>query len=343
MEKKRIDMERILRQAKGVNIITSLRTDGKTTGTYVYMLKNGIEFALLFRTLGECKDCHLIFENAYRILGLPPEKLFTKKIAESFYCVFHEDGRVLCWCLPIDNAEKIKKKSDIFNKVQFLILDEYQSLTGKYCKNEIGKVMNIQTSIARGYGEYSRNVPLILLGNFITALNPWSIEYGLTDMRMANAKKEYIFIEKENVLAVNHFNIEASKAILANETVSSLGGSREIKSALGEYMYDGNAFIYPKVKSKKFKYIATIITDNAVIGLRHYGTFLHCGSPDMSFTKVVYTPVKDKQTDDILLLTPYCFPAKLLKTFYSNSSLYFKSFTEKNEILKILTINLISY
>lgn len=320
-------------------VVTSLRTDGKTTGTFIEMVKRNIVFAMLYRSFGECKNCELMFDNVFKILGLPLPNFMAKCIGETFYTIY-EDNEPFCYAIPIDKAEQIKRRSNMFSGVNAIILDEYQSITGRYCKEEIKKVLTIQISIARGINQYSRYVPLILLGNYITPLNPWTIHFGLESMKRASAEQRLILKERPKFLAVSHFNETASNSMAENGVIMNIADRNEQRAIEGNYMFNADNFIMPKVTRKKFKYICNIVIDGKMYAVRHFDTFIYCShKPDMSI-KTVYTLDKDCHNDDTLLFTRQAFPCKIMTEYYNSGCLYFDNLATKNDILKAISISL---
>lgn len=62
-----------------------------------------------------------------------------------------------------------------------LLFDEFQSETNHYCSDEIRKFISLHTSIARGNGEQVKYVPVYMLSNAVTIINPYYVEMGITD------------------------------------------------------------------------------------------------------------------------------------------------------------------
>ena len=61
-----------------------------------------------------------------------------------------------------------------------MIFDEFQSETNHYCDNETKKFISIHTSIARGQGEQVRYVPVYMLSNPVSIINPYYVEMGIS-------------------------------------------------------------------------------------------------------------------------------------------------------------------
>lgn len=65
------------------------------------------------------------------------------------------------------------------------MFDEFQSENNDYCPNEVQKFISVHTSVARGQGKQLRYVPVYMLSNPVTLLNPYYIEWAYrTDCRL---------------------------------------------------------------------------------------------------------------------------------------------------------------
>lgn len=322
-----------------VVVVTSLRTDGKTTGFFMEMIKRKAVFAILYRSFGECKDNHLLFDNAFEILGMERPEMTSKCIADTFYIVY-ADGEPFCYSMPISKAEQIKNKSSMLSNIQYVVIDEYQSITGRYTKNEVSNVLAIHISIARGINQHTRIVPLFLLGNFITVMNPWTLHYHLEDMKKADADNPLRVIRRNKFIAVNHYNADARQAMQDNGTISATADRKELNAIQGNYMVNANQFIMKKVNQKKFKYICNLQIGTAIYAVRHYTSFIHCSrKPDLSI-RTLYTTEADLHNENSYLFTRMSFPCKIMTEYYNNGCLFFDSLSTKNDILEALSISL---
>jgi hypothetical protein len=62
-----------------------------------------------------------------------------------------------------------------------MIFDEFQSESNHYCSDEIKKFISIHTSVARGQGEQVRYVPVYMLSNPVSLINPYYVELGISN------------------------------------------------------------------------------------------------------------------------------------------------------------------
>ena len=67
-------------------------------------------------------------------------------------------------------------------------MDEFQSETNHYCSMEVEKLISLHTTVARGNGEMARYVPVYLIGNPVSLLNPYYSAVGITNRIQENTK-----------------------------------------------------------------------------------------------------------------------------------------------------------
>ena len=180
-------------------ICTTNRTGGKTTYfnrlAVNRFLKTGKKFALLYRYNYELadvgdkffKDIQRLFFKQYKLTAVNKARgiyaeLFLRNTQE--YSDDEDDDKYIgesCgYALTLNSADQIKKYSHLFSDVDMIIFDEFQSETNHYCSEEIKKFLSVHTSIARGNGEQVRYVPVYMLGNQVSIINPYYVELGIT-------------------------------------------------------------------------------------------------------------------------------------------------------------------
>ena len=167
-----------------IYIVTNNRTAGKTTYFNRLMvnrfLKKGEKFALLYRYVYEIDD---VAEKFFKdIQGLFfPEYVMTSKVGGNGcfrYLYLNEEH---CgYAIALNSADQIKKHSHLFSDVKSILFDEFQSESGEYCPKELRKFQSIHLSIARGQGQRNRYVPVYMLGNPVSLLNPYYVALGIS-------------------------------------------------------------------------------------------------------------------------------------------------------------------
>lgn len=175
-----------------IYICTTNRTGGKTTyfGRLCVnrFLNHEEKFCLLYRYNYELDDVankffkdigSLFFKDYYmnstrKASGIFHELFLTKNPAE-------KEGVSCGYAISLNSADQIKKYSHLFSDVDRILFDEFQSETNHYCSDEISKFLSVHTSIARGQGEQTRYVPVFMLSNPVSLINPYYVELGISE------------------------------------------------------------------------------------------------------------------------------------------------------------------
>lgn len=166
-------------------LITSNRSGGKTT--YFGRLcvnrfkEKGEKFALIYRYNYELDDCAEKFFKDLSTLFFNGSIMTSKRRASG---IFHElflDDEPCGYAISLNSADQLKKYSHLFSDVERMIFDEFQSETNHYCSDEIRKFISVHTSVARGQGKQSRYVPVFMLSNPVSIINPYFVELGISE------------------------------------------------------------------------------------------------------------------------------------------------------------------
>lgn len=152
------------------------RTSGKTVfyNNYLYnkiKSKKMRQVGIIVRYKYELESLEEQFFEPIKFLH-PQDSVEAGKINPMGYCPLMSDGKVIAYGICLNSADKIKKVSNLFNNVDALVWDEFQSAVGDYLQNEYDKLQVVHDSVARGGGEKHRYVPLYCISNGLTLLNP---------------------------------------------------------------------------------------------------------------------------------------------------------------------------
>lgn len=321
-----------------VYICTSNRTAGKTTYfnrlCINNFLKKGKKFCILYRFIHELDDCATKFFKDISGLFFPNHIMQSKKKAKGIYHELYFDDKCCGYAIAINSADNIKKYSHLFNDVELIILDEFQSETNKYCPNEINKFRSIHTSIARGNGEMVRYVPVILIGNPVSILNPYYVA-----MNICNRLNENVRFLKGNgyVLEQGH-NENAEKAQLESGFNKAFNDDKyNAYSAQGVYLNDNLAFVDKPVG--KSIYICTLRYDNQDFAIREYGEIgiIYCDDKsDKTFSTKISVTTDDHKINYVMLKRNDMFLLHL-RYLFEKGCFRFKNLKCKEAVLKALS------
>lgn len=255
-----------------IYMCTSNRTGGKTTyfGRFFVnrFLKNNEKFGLMYRYNYELdgiadkffKDIsHLFFEG------------YTMRSERRANGIFHElfliaptdaDGvGVPCgYAISLNSADQIKKYSHLFSDIQRILFDEFQSETNHYCPDEITKFLSVHTSIARGQGEQNRYVPVYMLSNPVSIINPYYVEMGISERLKddTNFLKGHGFVLEQGYVesaseaqkqsgfnrafARNSYVAYSTECVYLNDNKAFIGKPEGIGHYLGTIRYKGTDY-----------------------------------------------------------------------------------------------------
>lgn len=151
------------------------RSTGKTTFWNGFLLKQFInnkeQFVLFYRYKYEIDNIAKRFFGAVDFQF--PDYEMTDKNTENLGFTYLFLNKKLCgYAIAINSADNIKKYSNIFKKVKWILFDEFIPETTPYCPKELKKFLSLYISIARGEGKALReDVTFIMLANLSTMDN----------------------------------------------------------------------------------------------------------------------------------------------------------------------------
>lgn len=121
-----------------------------------------------------------------------------------------------------------------------ILLDEFQSETNHYCADEVSKFISIHTSIARGNNSQVRYVPVIMISNAVTLLNPYYTALDITDRLSSDVK----FLRGDGFVLEQSYNECASKLQESSLFNRAFNKSNYVAYASQNvYLNDNTAFI----------------------------------------------------------------------------------------------------
>lgn len=319
-------------------MITTNRTGGKTTyfgRLCVNKFKKGQgKFALLYRYNYELDDCADKFFKDLSTLFFPGSIMESKRKASG---IFHElflDGESCGYALSLNSADQLKKYSHLFSDVNRMIFDEFQSETNHYCNDEIKKFISIHTSVARGQGEQVRYVPVYMLSNPVSLINPYYVELGISNRLRDDTK----FLRGHGYILEQGFIDSASiaqkesgfnKAFAKNSYVSY--------SSECIYLNDNKAFI--EKPNGIGRYLCTIKYNGTDFGVREFADsgFIYVDDrPDTSYKYKITVTTEDHEINYVMLKRNDMFLANL-RFYFEKGCFRFKDLRCKEAILKALS------
>ena len=249
------------------------RSIGKTTDfnrlLFNRFLKQGKKFILLYRFQYEIADSAEKFFPTIRELFFPEYDLTTCLLGKGKYAELYVTGNGIekecCgYALSLNSADYVKKYSQKFYDADCILFDEFQSETNTYTADEIKKFISLHISIARAPHQPVRYVPVYLISNSITILNPYYTALGITKRITGNER--FIrgngwVLERCGKTAIADMQKESSflQAFSDNDYLNYISGSK--------YLNDNETFI-ENMKIDNAIYYCTVISGNKEYGVR---------------------------------------------------------------------------
>lgn len=327
-----------------IYICTTNRTGGKTTFYNRMCVKKYLngqgKFGLLYRYNYELNDVADKFFNDIGNLFFKEYKMKSERKARGIYVELfiskkNEDNYKSCgYALALNNADQIKKLSHLLSDTNRMIFDEFQSETNHYCNNEIQKFLSIHTSLARGNGEQVKYLPVYMLSNAVSLLNPYYIEMGIST-RLKNDTK---YLKGDGFVLEQGFIESASVAQKTSGFNKAFATSNYVAYASENiYLNDNTAFIIkPDGKSK---YLATLKYNNKDYSVKEFADngIIYCDdSVDSTFPLKIAITSNDHNVNYVMLKKHSMF-LNLMKYYFENGCFRFKDLNCKEVILKALS------
>lgn len=321
-----------------IYLCTSNRSAGKTT--YFNRLfvnkfkKNAEKFMLIYRYNYELDGCADKFFKDIESLFFHGDTMSSKRKASG---IFHElflNDESCGYAISLNSADQLKKYSHLFSDVQRMLFDEFQSETNHYCSDEIRKFISVHTSVARGQGKQARYLPVYMVGNPVSIINPYYIELGIS-VRLRDDTKflkgvgyvlEQGFVESaSNAQKDSGFN----KAFSKNSYVAY--------SSQCVYLNDNKAFI--EKPNGTGRYLCTIRykgIDYAVREFAESGCIYVDDRSDASFRLKITVTTDDHEINYVMLKRNDIF-LSTLRLYFEKGCFRFKDLKCKEALLKALS------
>lgn len=327
-------------------LITTNRTGGKTCywGKYcVNQFRKGFgKFCLVYRYNYELDNVADKFFKDIGKLFFPKYQMRSERKANGiFHELFiyknsdHDQKGVSCgYALSLNSADMIKKYSHYFSDVNRMLFDEFQSETNHYCADEVRKLISVHTSIARGQGEQVRYVPVFMLSNPVSIINPYYTELGISERLREDTK----FLRGDGFVLEQGYVETASKA--QKESGFNRAFSRNSYIAYSSecvYLNDNTAFIEkPEGQSR---YLCTLRYNGTDYAIREFPEvgYVYCDDkPDITHRNKLSVTTEDHNVNYVMLRRNELFISNL-RYYFEHGCFRFKNLKCKEAVLKALS------
>lgn len=331
-------------QKPEIYICVGNKTAGKTTYFNRLLvnrfLKRGEKFGLIYRFNYQLSDVASKFFKDIQSLFFPELEMTSKPFAKGIYHEIYlkpagDDSKPdpCGYAFSLNSSDQIKTMSHLFSDVQYLLFDEFQSENGHYCSREIAKFKTLHIAIARGQGKHVRRVPVYMLSNAVSLVNPYFSAFGIPDRLKAGTK----FLRGNGWVLEQAFNENASKALSESAFMRSFIDQTYTDYATGHaFMNDSDTFI-EKVTGNG-KYMFTLKSEGREYGLIEYaekGVVYVTKNADRTFPVRIAVDLNDHGINYVLL-SRYDGYIDRLRFFFDRGCFRFQDLECKNALLRLL-------
>ena len=327
-----------------IYMVTTNRTGGKTT-YYGRMfvnkfLKDGEKFGLIYRFNYELDD---VSEKFFKDIGALFFKEYTMRserrasgiFHELFLCKSDDEKGVSCgFAISLNSADQIKKYSHLFSDIKRLLFDEFQSETNHYCSDEIRKFLSVHTSIARGQGEQVRYVPVYMLSNPVSIINPYYVEMGISERLKDDTK----FLKGEGFVLEQGFNEGASEAQKESGFNKAFAKNDYVAySSEAVYLNDNKAFI--EKPDGIGRYLGTLRYKGTEFALREYldAGVIYCDDHvDSTYKYKIAITTDDHSVNYVMLKRNDIFITNM-RFYFERGCFRFKDLRCKEALMKLIS------
>lgn len=257
-----------------IYLVSTNRTDGKTTYfsrlLVSHHLKKGTQFALLVRKQTELDGIEEGFFEELSSLFFPGKKLESESMFRGAIKKLYIDGKPAGFAIPLTAEQYVKKNSHLFYKVDEMMFDEYQTLDIEYLPDEIARFYSIHKSISRGGGKQVRRVPVYLLSNEMSIVNPYYLAMNISER--IDSKSKYI--------RGNGWVLQRTTNLSVQQKAQDTGFYRAFADTpIAKHSTFNTSFLDKEGLIEKmsgnYRYVATIVYDDSQYAVKQYNGIIY--------------------------------------------------------------------
>lgn len=321
-----------------IYICTSNRSAGKTVFYNRLVVRRFLsgkgKFILIYRFNYELSDCADKFFKDIGGLFFPDSIMQSKRKANGLFHELFLDDVSCGYAIALNSADQLKKYSHLLSDATCMVFDEFQSETNHYCPDEVKKFISVHTSVARGGGLQYRPVPVFMLSNPVSLINPYYTELGISERLRTDTK----FLRGDGFVMEQGFISAASEAQLEGGFNRAFSSNDYIAySAQCVYLNDSQAFIEKPIGVGR--YLATLKYKGTNYAVREYAEsgFLYVDdNPDMTFKTRVTVTTEDHQVNYIMLKNND-YMLGLMRYYFEKGLFRFRDLRCKEALIKALS------
>lgn len=330
-----------------IYLCTTNRSAGKTTffGRLCVnkFIKDHEKFALIYRFNYELDDVADKFFKDLKPLFFPEYSMHSNRRANGIY---HElimkrnsdppdfEGVCCGYAITLNSADQIRKMAHFFSDTERMLFDEFQSENNHYCNSEVAKFISVHNSVARGQGKQSRYVPVYMLSNTVSIINPYYTELGIAERLKHDTK----FLRGDGFVLEQGYVESASEALKQSAFNRAFSRNNYLAYASENvYLNDNTAFIEkPKGKSR---YICTLRYKQVDYGVRDYpdeGLVYISNRADINNSNRISVTTDDHNVNYVMLRSNQMFLSNL-RYYFEKGCFRFQNLNCKEALIKAIS------
>lgn len=321
-----------------IYMCTTNRSAGKTTYFNRYCVKrfleHGEKFCIIVRFDYELDGIEHAFFDEIGRLFFRDKTMTSVKRCKGIYTELFLDNLPCGYAVALNKADAIKKRSHLLADTKRLIMDEFQSETNHYCPNEVKNFISIHTSIARGGGEQVKYLPVIMISNAVTILNPYFTALRVCERLTDNTK----FLRGKGYVLENGFYENVSKKQKESGFNTAFENERYVAYASENvYLNDNASFI--ETMNGKNNYYLTFKVNGKYFAVREYtenGVLYVDKKVDMSFPIKILASADNHEVNYIMLKKNDVL-IKSLRYYFEHGCFRFKDQESKQALFDLLS------
>lgn len=292
------------------------------------------KFILIYRYNYELDDVADKFYKDIAPLFFSGTTMKSKRKAAGIYHELFIDDESCGYAISLNSADQLKKYAHLFSDANRMIFDEFQSETNHYCSDEVRKFISVHTSVARGHGEQVRYVPVYMMANPVSLINPYYSELGIATRLHSDTK----FLRGDGYVMEQGFVETASRAQKESGFNRAFARNSYIAySAESVYLNDSQAFL--EKPAGKSRYLATLRYDRVDYAIREYADsgVIYCDdNPDRTYNYKIAVTTDDHNVNFVMLKRNDLFLDNM-RWYFEKGCFRFKDLKCKEAVLKALS------
>lgn len=321
-----------------IYMCTSNRSAGKTTYfsrlCVNRFLKHGEKFMLIYRFNYQLDDCADKFFKDINTLFFPGSVMQSKRRASGTYHELFLDEKSCGYAVSLNSADGLKNYSHLFSDTMRMMFDEFQSETNHYCSEELRKFISIHTSVSRGQGQQIRYVPVFMISNPVSIINPYYVEMGISPR--LNDKVKFL---KGDGFVLEQGYVEAASKAQKQSGFNRAFAKNEYVAYSSESVYLNDNISFIERPNGNPRYLCTIRYNGCDYAIKEYLDLgiLYCDDrPDKTFPERITVTTDDHEINYVMLKRNDFFISNL-RYFFERGCFRFKDLRCKEALLKALS------